>query len=320
MIGGNTLELQQLKYFLEVARSQHMTRSAERLHIAQPSLSQSIKRLEWELGVALFASRGRNIALTEQGVFLRDRLEPILEQLDALPDQLRALNDPERTTLRLHVTAASTVVSEAIIAYRREHDKLNFQFLQGDETSQFDLRVEGRSAVSPTPEGAFRIDEPIYLVVPDAPRFTNLARVNLADFRSAKFICLFAQRQFRLDCDRLCAEAGFVPRIAFESDSPETVRNMIAAHMGVGFWPAFTWGELRGEGMKLLEIEKPACSRSIVIQHGSGRTDNRVVNQFYDFLCEWFSKRANSVMNEKDIAAGTYGIEAETRAVMPGTV
>ena len=285
------MELLQLRYFLEVARSQHMTRSAEKLHIAQPSLSQSIKRLEWELGVALFAARGRNIVLTEQGRFLQEKLEPILERLDAMPEQLRALNDPEQTTIRLHVTAASRAVSEAIIAYRREHRKVNFQFLLSEDAHLFDLSVEGRTADAAAPEGAFRIDERIFLAVPDAPHYAGLRRACLSDFHDAGFISLITQKQFRQTCDRLCAQAGFNPRIAFESDSPETVRNMIAAHMGVGFWPAFTWGPLRGDGMKLLEIDGPDCRRSIVIQMKKNRVDSRIVEHFYRFLCDWFSQR-----------------------------
>ena len=285
------MELLQLRYFLEVARSQHMTRSAEKLHIAQPSLSQSIKRLEWELGVALFAMRGRNIVLTEQGRFLKEKLEPILERLDALPEQLRAFNDPEQTTIRLHVTAASRIVSEAIIAYRQEHQKVNFQFLLSGDAHLFDLSVEGRPATAAAPEGAFRIDERIFLAVPDAPRFAELDRVRLADFHSANFISLISQKQFRQTCDRLCAAAGFTPQIAFESDSPETVRNMIAAHMGVGFWPAFTWGPLKGDGMKLLDISEPECRRSIVIQMKENRIDARIIEHFYQFLCDWFSRR-----------------------------
>ena len=285
------MELLQLRYFLEVAHSQHMTRSAEKLHIAQPSLTQSIKRLERELGVALFAPRGRNIVLTEQGRFLQEKLTPILERLDALPEQLRTLSDPEETTIRLHVSAASRVVSEAIIAYRREHPKVNFQFLLSEDAHLFDLSVEGRPATAAAPKDAYRIDECIFLAVPDAPRYAGLDRVLLSDFRGANFISLIAQKQFRQTCDRLCAEAGFVPHIAFESDSPETVRNMIAAHMGVGFWPAFTWGALKGDGMKLLDISEPECCRSILIQIKKNRIDSRIVEHFYHFLCDWFSQR-----------------------------
>ena len=285
------MELLQLRYFLEVAHSQHMTRSAEKLHIAQPSLSQSIKRLEWELGVALFAAQGRNIVLTEQGRFLQEKLTPILERLDALPEQLRTLSDPEETTIRLHVTAASRIVTEAIIAYRREHPKVNFQFLLSEDAHLFDLSVEGRTAAAAAPKGAFRIDEHIFLAVPDAPPYSGLERVRLSDFHGANFISLIAQKQFRQTCDRFCAEADFVPHIAFESDSPETVRNMIAAHMGVGFWPAFTWGPLQGGGMKLLDITEPECRRSIVIQMKKNRVDARIVEHFYNFLCDWFSQR-----------------------------
>ena len=75
-----------MKYFLEVAASQHVTRSAEKLHIAQPALTQAIHRLEKELNVPLFVSRGRNIVLTEYGKFLQKKLTPLLEELDEIPE------------------------------------------------------------------------------------------------------------------------------------------------------------------------------------------------------------------------------------------
>ena len=65
------MELLQLEYFYAVAKTQHVTHTAEQLHIAQPALTQSIHRLEKELGVPLFHRSGRNIALTEYGVYLR---------------------------------------------------------------------------------------------------------------------------------------------------------------------------------------------------------------------------------------------------------
>lgn len=285
------MELLQLRYFLEVAHTQHITQSAEKLHIAQPSLSQSIKRLENELGVKLFAARGRNIELTEHGKFLRDKLVPIMQRLDALPEQIREMADPEQTTIRLHVTAASLTVSEAIIEYRRTHEKVNFQFMLGEDANLFDVSIEGRMAGVPAQEDCFSLNEKIYLAVPDAPRFANLSRVRLRDFREAKFISLVSGKQFRHACDRFCADAGFHPHIAFESDSPDTVRNMIAAHMGVGFWPAFTWGRLNSKGMRLLDIEDPVCRRSIVIRLQKNRIDSRIIEDFYSFLCDYFMDR-----------------------------
>lgn len=287
------MELQQLKYFLEVAQSQHITRSAEKLHISQPSLSQSIKRLEQELGVPLFAARGRSIELTEQGRFLRDRLHPILDRLEALPDQLRELNDPEHTTICLHVSAASLVVSEAIIEYRRLHPRTSFRFLQSEDSHLFDVGISADrdSHRYPDSEDLFTCTEKIYLAVPATERYTQLSSVRLADFRELDFISLDARRQFRQICDHLCAEAGFTPRIIFESDSPETVRNMIAAHMGVGFWPAFSWGKLRPVDMKLLDVREPLCRRSIILRRQKNRVDSRIVDDFFIFLCDFFLNR-----------------------------
>lgn len=287
------MELLQLRYFLEVAHTQHITKSAERLHIAQPSLSQSIKRLENELGVQLFSARGRNIELTECGRFYRDRLEPLMQKLDGLTEQLRDMADPEQTTIRLHVTAASRIVTEAIIEYRRRHEKTNFQFLLNEDASLCDVSIDGHSAGGRgiDPDEAFSLNERIFLAVPDTPRFANTNRVELRDFRSAGFICLSARSQFRQMCDRFCAESGFSPHIAFESDSPDTVRNMIAAHMGVGFWPAFTWGRLKGEGMRLLEIGEPICQRGIIIRRKRNQPHFEEVEEFYAFLCDYFTAR-----------------------------
>lgn len=70
------MELLQLKYFLAVAESEHMTNTAKQLHIAQPALTQSIHRLEQELGVRLFERAGRGIRLSPAGAYVRDRVKP----------------------------------------------------------------------------------------------------------------------------------------------------------------------------------------------------------------------------------------------------
>lgn len=286
------MELLQLKYFLEVARSEHITKSAERLHIAQPSLSQSIKRLEAELGVPLFASRGRNIELTEYGKFLKEKLEPIMKRLDALPEQIKEMADPERITIRLHVTAASLVVSDAVIKYRQLHDKVHFQFLLNEDDALCDMSIETRpDAPTDTAENVFTCREKIYVAAP-GPVPKEGSEHSLREFADSDFISLIALKQFRQICDKLCAQAGFMPHVAFESDSPETVRNMIAANMGVGFWPAFTWGELSRDNAHLVDIAEPECYRYILIRKHKNRMDNQVVDDFFTFLSDFFAMKS----------------------------
>ena len=83
------MEIQQFRYFLAAARYENLTKAAEDLHIAQPALSQSIKRLETELGVSLFDRKNHRIELNEQGKLLKKRLIPILESIDNLKDELK---------------------------------------------------------------------------------------------------------------------------------------------------------------------------------------------------------------------------------------
>ena len=286
------MELLQLRYFLEVARTQHITKSAEKLHIAQPSLSQAIKRLENELGVPLFAARGRNIVLTEYGKFFLDRLEPLMQRLDALPQQLREMADPDTATICLHVTAASLVVSEAIVDFRRLHPHVNFRFLLGEDASRFDVSISAerasRQQAMPS-EDLFTCNEKICIAVPNAERHAGIGSLRLADLKDADFISLDSRKQFRQICDQFCAEAGFSPRIAFESDSPDAVRGMIAAHMGVGFWPAFSWG--RPGDMQLIDISEPVCRRSIVLRKQKNRLDSQATEEFFAFLCDRFMER-----------------------------
>jgi DNA-binding transcriptional LysR family regulator len=84
------MDLLQLKYFQTVARSEHMTRAAEELHISQPSLSKVISNLEEDLGVPLFERIGRQIKLSHFGKAFLSRVERIFLELE---DGKRELSD-----------------------------------------------------------------------------------------------------------------------------------------------------------------------------------------------------------------------------------
>lgn len=278
------MELSQIRYFLEVAQTQHVTKSAQKLHIAQPALSQAIRRLERELGVPLFVARGRNIILTEYGRYLQQKLAPLIAALDDIPGQLKTMAKLESETIHLNVLAASALIAEAIVAYKQTHAELHFQFLQNAENELYDISVCTQPNL-PKEIGPdqFVLTEKIFLAVPSGGPFQSLSSVRLADMKDAGFISLYS-RTLRFICDGFCRQAGFKPKIAFESDNPSTVRSMIAANMGIGFWPEFTWGRLDTDRVRLLEIEDVPCARSLIFARKHNKIDSAAVDDFFDFL------------------------------------
>ena len=95
------MDVRQLRYFLVTAQLEHVTHAARKLSIAQPALSQSLHRLEAELGVKLFAREGRNLRLTREGAYLKDRLSPIVSELDGACADLKAFAKAEVNTVNL---------------------------------------------------------------------------------------------------------------------------------------------------------------------------------------------------------------------------
>lgn len=290
------MELSQIKYFLDAAKTQHFSRSAERLHIAQPALSKSIHKLEDELGVPLFTHLGRNVVLTEYGKYLRDKLTPLIDALNDIPTELEQMAQGEDHTVRLSVLAASNIVTHAIIDFKKKHPDINFHVLQAPENKLYDIEIT--TGIPPkkkeVSDNHFTVTEEIFLAVPDTDKYKNKTSIDLAELHNEGFISLFGSRELRSICDNFCHTAGFEPNIIFESDSPHAVKNMIGANLGVGFWPEFSWGKIRNSRVRILEISSPKCSRDILVDYKSIKGDNRYAKHFYEYLKKYLIEKKNN--------------------------
>ena len=87
------MEIRVLRYFLEVAREENITKAANYLHVSQPTLSRQLKDLEDELGKRLFIRSNHNIKLTDEGMLLRKRAEDIIDMVDKTTDEFKALDE-----------------------------------------------------------------------------------------------------------------------------------------------------------------------------------------------------------------------------------
>ena len=282
------MEFTALRYFYEAAQRQHITKAADALHIAQPALTKTIKALEEELGVKLFYKVGRGIVLSEYGKLLKEKAEKIIGEVDDLPIELEKLIDARRNTVDLNVLAASTITTKIIIDFKKSYPNALFKMTQQESKKKSDIMILTNTVGSELPPRVKRkdiIEERIFLAVPSRSAFAGRDEIDLRDTSECDFISLSGARRFRPLCDAYCCFAGFKPRVVFESDSLIAVKNLIAAGVGVAFWPEFSWGELENtDTIKLLRIKNPDCRREIItyLFEDSSETSER----FYDFLID----------------------------------
>ena len=283
------MDFMQIKYFLEVAESQHVTNSAKKLHIAQPALTKSIKQLEAELGVPLFEKKGRNIHLTEFGKSLKERLDKILPEIDEIPKEMEKLKGQESKTIKLNILAATNFVISTIVQFQKKHHDCVIDFVQNELKSDCDIGIYTNGVSRLKSNSVLKRcvkEERIYLAVPANSEYAKLDSVDLTEVRHEKFVMLSGSRAFRTICDKLCTIAGFLPNILFESDSPSAVHNIISTGSGIAFWPEYSWGTLKNKNVKLLPIKNPECQRELIIELNKKDVQSKYAEEFYDFLTE----------------------------------
>ena len=138
---GGIMDIQKLKYFYTTAQVEHITRASEILHISQPSLTQAIHTLEFELDVELFHRQGRRIVLTQFGKYLKERLDVLLPQFDSLPNEIEQLKNSVNRTVKLNILAASTFVINTIMTYKKKNPDVIFDFEQNELKYDCDIVI-----------------------------------------------------------------------------------------------------------------------------------------------------------------------------------
>ncbi|MFN0078069.1 MAG: LysR family transcriptional regulator [Prosthecobacter sp.] len=272
------MELYQLGYFIQIARQRSFTRAAERLHMAQPALSQQMKNLEAELGTALFIRGRKEIQLTAAGKAFLPRAEALLTQAEAAKAivsdvaQLRG----GKLVIAAIPSVSACLLPEVIRSFSRLHGKVELQLIE-DSSERVAASVESGVAdvgflQLPASKAAFEaltiITEPFMLLVAKSHALAKHKEVALKQLATESFI--FYKGRARDTALEACRKAGFEPRIACESGELETVRALVAAGLGLAVVPQLAGGNLP-KTIQAITIREPKMQRQIaaVWQKGS---------------------------------------------------
>jgi len=279
------MELRHLRYFVAVAEELHFTRAAARLHIAQPPLSQQIRALEAELGVALFERTRRSVALTDAGAALLERARALLATVSALPAELGRVARGEEGELRIGFTSTlplTRVLRDVVADHRRSHPRVALQLREMHTAAQFDALARGELDVGlvryneAAPDGIALVllrRDPLRLVVPAGHRFAERASVPIAECRDEAFIGFPGDAGTGTGplLKRLSAQAGFEPRIAQEAREATTQIGLVAAGLGIAVLPA-PLEAVRLEGVRYVPLEGP---QAMLVMSAATRANER---------------------------------------------
>ncbi|MCR8842414.1 LysR family transcriptional regulator [Paenibacillus sp. SC116] len=259
------MDLLQLKYFQTVARTEHMTKAARELHIAQPALSVMIARLEEDLGVKLFDRVGRQIRLN---VFGKAYLKHVDKALGALEEGRREMEDMAGLEQGSILLATTTLhrVADYLGPFLSLHPHVNFRITQAIteevmvellDKGEIDFCIATSLIEQPGICNLPLQTEEIMLAVPSTHRFAERSSIRLSEVANDPFINLKEGYSFRRITDEFCNKAGFIPNLICEGDEPAAISSLVRAGLGVAFLPAVAKREL--PPLHLLHIEEPLC-------------------------------------------------------------
>jgi DNA-binding transcriptional LysR family regulator len=247
---NSDVELRHLRYFLAVAETLHFGRAAKKLHMAQPPLSQQIRRLEAILGTQLFERTTRGVALTAAGAMLRERAQSTMARLEDDLEQTRrvARGEEGRLTVSFSGSVMFTELPAAIQRYRRAYPSVEVRLREMWTSEQLPALADGSIDVGFLRDGERRPElaitplmrEAFYAALPGDHKLRRQRTVDVAALEDEPFV-LFSQRHGGLAYERTircCLDAGFQPRIVQEAPQFPTLIRLVAAGLGVSLVPA----------------------------------------------------------------------------------
>ncbi|MGG3837626.1 LysR family transcriptional regulator [Paenibacillus thiaminolyticus] len=288
------MEMLQLKYFLTVARLEHMTKAAQELHIAQPALSKTISRLEEDVGVPLFDRQGRQIRLNPFGKILQKKAQTALQMLEEARREIADLSGMEQGRIHLCLSNMEQL-RDPLKMFLTRYPEVHFQIVQSAmadmeqllESNEVDFFLTALPIQHPGIRQLPLLNEEVYLAVPPGHPLANRQSIDLIEAADEPFVGYKEGYPYRRMNDEFCRQAGFQPKVVCEVEDPASIAELVRAGFGIAFV-----GECRSSqelSLVKLRINQPACQRSFHIAWLEHRYLSKAALAFKDFLIQYFA-------------------------------
>lgn len=287
------MDLNTLRQFLVVARLEHLSRAADELRVAQPSLSRTIARLENELGTPLFDRSGR-LRLNDTGELFRGYVERSIGELDAGRRAVTEATSGGFGTVRLASETFLTFTGP-LAAYKRAHPDIEVELHQMAATEMarhllaqdIDLCVASQPIHADGLESVQLLDEAVWLATPVDHPLACRTSVTVDDLADQPFISARKGHWQRRLLDRLFATRDLTPRIVCEGDELSAIAALIQAGLGIGLVPALARRSAPDVPTGWIAVDSPECRRILTLHWGTGSHLSTAARLMRTTITDW---------------------------------
>ncbi|MGE8281465.1 MAG: LysR substrate-binding domain-containing protein [Stenotrophomonas sp.] len=241
------MNLRDLKYLVALAEHKHFGRAAAASFVSQPTLSTQIKKLEEELGVPLVERAPRKVMLTPAGREAAARARSIVAEVDQMKEAARRARDPEAGTVRLGIfpTLGPYLLPHVVPAIRQRFPQLEMLLVEEKSdvllaqlrNGQLDAALLALPVADDQLHTEFLFEEPFVLAAPEGHPLTARSSLTLDDLSDQRLLLLQDGHCLRDQALDVCHMAGALEKSEFQATSLETLRQMVAANVGVTLLP-----------------------------------------------------------------------------------
>ncbi len=236
-----------LQYLVTLAEVRHFSRAAERCHVSQPTLSTQIRRLEEQLDVQLVERHPRQVMLTPVGEEIVARARNVLGEMEAIRAIARRSRDPHSGTVRVGIfpTLAPYLLPHVVPRIRKSFPRLTLRLHEEKTEDLIRMLGQGRldAGLLALPinedwlETRVLFEEPFVLAVPGQHALAQADEISVAALQGQKLLLLEDGHCLRDQALEVCQMAGAREHVDFHATSMETLRQMVAANVGITLMP-----------------------------------------------------------------------------------
>lgn len=244
-----------MTYFCDAAESENFTKTAQKYGVPASNISQTVVRLEKELGVKLFDRRANKIVINEAGRAFYENVKKALNLIETGKQHLNDLKGIVSGEIKLLILANRNVVTKAIEKFKQKYPNVVFSVSHRLDSAEddFDFIISDRPPFGRNYEKNLLITDEMMLAVKKGSEWDK-AHIELSDLKNARFISMHSSSSLYRTAYKICVDKGFKPNIAIQSDDPYYMRKYIELGMGVAIVPSVSWRGLFSDSVVLKSL------------------------------------------------------------------